>query len=353
MQVIACDDPNFVQSDEFYKIIRVPTPEAGTWALHVTGFQQPIQRSFIWAHSDNPGPDCWAGVAPGFLNGQPVAGTWIRAGAIDVAPLGRNVLYTAQVETPNGTVLPLIVMDINDRRNGAEHLFNNFQGRGRYDVLVTCLVTQASEFSPGERADLVDILEDGDPVTFLRQTRTSFFLDSPDFPPPNPDIDDCDGDGIPNTSDAGAFEDDDNDGIQNYCDTDDDGDGVPDTQDLCPDEAESFDFGSVIDGCPDPDLDLDGLIDSEERLRGTDIADPDSDDDGLLDGEEVITYQTDPLDSDSDDDGISDGTEILNGTDPNVANPAVPTLDSWGLRLLLVAMIAGVALVSSRRSRIA
>ena len=49
------------------------------------------------------------------------------------------------------------------------------------------------------------------PLAFLRQARTSFFLDAGDYPPPPPG-DDCDGDGIPNTALPGGFDDDDGDG---------------------------------------------------------------------------------------------------------------------------------------------
>jgi hypothetical protein len=67
----------------------------------------------------------------------------------------------------------------------------------------------------------------------------------------------------------------------------------------------------------DPDLDDDGLWNSEEIALGTDPFDPDTDDDGLLDGEEVKTYHTDPLKADTDEDGLLDGEEVHTyGTDP-------------------------------------
>lgn len=272
--VVACDDATFVETDEFYKLIRVPNPEPGNWQLVVMGNQQPVQRSFIWAHSNNPGPDCWAGADPSFLSEEPSGGIMIRAASSYGAPLGRHVGYLIQVETPNGTLLPAEFMTLDERQNGAEYRFDDFQGRGAYEAVVTCLVTQDSVYSPGERADLVDILADEKPVAFLRQARTSFFLDAGDYPPPPPG-DDCDDDGIPNTATPGGFEDDDKDGVQNYCDTDDDGDDVPDVDDRCPDLAETFTRGERIDGCPVPEpgivaglmVGLGGLAGAARRRR--------------------------------------------------------------------------------------
>lgn len=76
------------------------------------------------------------------------------------------------------------------------------------------------------------------------------------------------------------------------------------------------DTGLPFDAGPGgPDADGDGLLDADERARGTDPLDPDSDDDGLSDGDEV-RRGTDPLDPDTDGDGLSDGDEIELGTDP-------------------------------------
>ncbi|TQF17938.1 trypsin-like serine protease [Myxococcus llanfairpwllgwyngyllgogerychwyrndrobwllllantysiliogogogochensis] len=67
-----------------------------------------------------------------------------------------------------------------------------------------------------------------------------------------------------------------------------------------------------------PDTDGDGLTDGLEVLtHGTNPLDADSDDDGLTDGQEVLTYGTNPLDADSDDDGLTDSQEIrTHGTNP-------------------------------------
>lgn len=277
--VYDCNDPAVATVDEYYKMIRVPDPEPGNWGLALYGFQQPPQRSFVWAHSDNPDISCDAGVAPRFMLEEPTDGATISASAADGAPLGRGVLYLVQVTTPNGSVLPTATMTLNERRNGAEYLFSDFEGRGRYEVLVTCLASPDAKYAPGEQADVMDVLEEGTPTAFLRQARTSFFLDTDEYPPPPPG-DDCDGDGFPDTSDPDAFDDDDGDGVQNYCDTDDDGDDVPDSQDACADEAETFwgryGYRDPVDGCPLPEPGLalglvigaGGLAAAGRRRRG-------------------------------------------------------------------------------------
>ena len=76
------------------------------------------------------------------------------------------------------------------------------------------------------------------------------------------------------------------------------------------------------------DFDADGSSDAEEILVTlTDPTDPDSDDDGLLDGVETNTGSftgagdtgTDPLDPDHDLDGYADGTEVIFTSDPTSA----------------------------------
>src|SRR3990170_1697638 len=65
------------------------------------------------------------------------------------------------------------------------------------------------------------------------------------------------------------------------------------------------------------DDDMDGLIQKEEKLLGTDPNNPDTDGDGLGDGDEVMKYKTDPLKADTDGDGLNDNDELMQyKTDP-------------------------------------
>jgi len=70
-----------------------------------------------------------------------------------------------------------------------------------------------------------------------------------------------------------------------------------------------------------PDNDGDGLLNKDEKARGTNPKIADTDGDGLMDGEEALTYRTDPLKADSDGDKLSDSDEIKkHSTNPNKAD---------------------------------
>ncbi|MEJ2670057.1 MAG: VWA domain-containing protein [Gammaproteobacteria bacterium] len=313
-QVFSCDDLTVSSLDTFYKLVRVPFPEAGIWTLWVYGVNQPVQRSYVWAHSENAGPDCWAGATPGFAEEEPNGGVMITAGASWFSPLGRGVLYYLQVTTPNGTVLPLEQMTLNNTQSGAEFAFTNFQGRGRYEVTISCVATEEAQFAPGEQATVEDVLKEGKPKPFWRQAKTSFFLDVADYPPPPPG-DDCDGDGITDSVEIGqgGSGDLDNDGIQDYCDTDTDGDDVPDSDDNCPAEPEDFDGQADGDGCPDPDRDIDkdGIADPKDncpRIANRDQSDKDGD--GIGDVCDNCPKVTNPKQTDRDGDGLGDTCDV-------------------------------------------
>ena len=172
-------------------------------------------------------------------------------------------------------------------------------------------------------------------------------------------LEDANGDGDPTNDDA------DGDGIPDYLEPDSDGDcelraTIPaimcaDGEDMCPYAPESANGYMDIDGCPEPDQDMDGVPDDidncvvtpnpdQEDLDGDrmgDACDDDIDGDGLLNGCEIPATSmcpfdcaaicmdevpdcngcadTDPRNPDSDDGGVSDGDEVARGSNPNRA----------------------------------
>lgn len=165
---------------------------------------------------------------------------------------------------------------------------------------------------------------------------------------PTPELDDSDGDGIPDDEEIANG--------TNPNDTDSDDDGLEDSfeeehsggngsqTELDPRDSDSDDDG-ILDG--DEDFDNDGLTNSEEQQQGTDPNDSDTDGDGLLDGEEVdgCIYEpntttcgtttfppTNPTDPDTDNDGIFDEEDVTNsGGNNNTSNPYDPDTDNDGL----------------------
>ncbi|MGQ4876151.1 MAG: FG-GAP-like repeat-containing protein [Promethearchaeia archaeon] len=76
------------------------------------------------------------------------------------------------------------------------------------------------------------------------------------------------------------------------------------------------------------DYDFDLLLDSNEKIYGTNSSDPDSDNDGLKDGEEIYNFYTDPNNNDTDGDGLDDNLEIFTyDTDPNNNDTDIDDLD--------------------------
>jgi hypothetical protein len=70
---------------------------------------------------------------------------------------------------------------------------------------------------------------------------------------------------------------------------------------------------------PRSDTDRDGLIDEEEKQKGTDPTLADSDGDGLTDYDEAVVFGTNPLNPDTDGDSYKDGDEVRNGYNPKGA----------------------------------
>jgi hypothetical protein len=137
---------------------------------------------------------------------------------------------------------------------------------------------------------------------------------------------DQDSDGIDNNEDncsevSNADQSDlDNDGLGDACDEDQDGDGINNLEDNCPttentDQTDSDDNGAG-DDCDSQSMDSDGdgMSDTIESSYGCDPDIVDTDEDGLNDSVE-ITYNLSCTDTDTDGDGILDGVEGIEDYD--------------------------------------
>lgn len=109
----------------------------------------------------------------------------------------------------------------------------------------------------------------------------------------------------------------------------------PDTDgDSLPDDWEVYYGLSHLDSSDaDEDPDEDGLINSDECLRGTDPRNPDTDGDGFIDGDEVQAGAN-PLDPNS-----------------HPAEASVPALGSWTLVAVLLILIGLANLANGARPR--
>lgn len=151
---------------------------------------------------------------------------------------------------------------------------------------------------------------------------------------------DSDADGLTDwqeASRAAAFSDVDKDGVNGLCDADSDGDRLLDGADPNPDlndtDGDTIPDGDEVERGTSPtsrDTDHDGLDDNAELALGTDPTRADSEGDGLADGEEV-RIGSDPWQPDTDGDGMPDGWEVAFNLSPR--DPADASLDGDGDQL--------------------
>jgi hypothetical protein len=278
--------------DEFYRLAKVAQPAEGTWRIRLTGNGPPLndntdapQKNYLLAHIANEGPDCrvWASRNTADDDTESVD---IHAEAAFDGAIGAGVTYTGYVKRPNGTQV-----DLEMRRSdggGAIGVFDGFVGRGYYEAVVKCVVSETALYAPGEQETFQEFGQRGRPPAFTREPSTWLFLDSQSFWDHGGD--DCDDDGLPDIEEGSG--DLDGDGVPDECDDDTDGDDITDADD-------GGGPGSTNPGGGDGGGDGSG--------GGDTFVPPDTDGDGVPDFR----------DTDSDNDGDPDGL------DPDPLDPAI------------------------------
>jgi hypothetical protein len=251
-EVFTNSDAQYVTTDPYYILIRIPTPAAGRWVLETTSGNGLNQLSYAIAQTENPNPDLFADVNPR-INTLASPAT-ITANCSWAADLDQGVTYSGQVRRPDGTTVPVtFTKDIHTLAVSAP--FTAFNYRGIYEVQVHVDVSSSATLIPGESIFPGPATPAITVQPFSRDKSSYFLLLSGNLPPCT--TNDCDGDGIINDDEGNG--DMDGDGLPNPYDDDSDGDDVPD----------------VEEGTRDSDGD-----------RDPDFLDPDRDNDGTIDGKD-------------------------------------------------------------------
>lgn len=256
-EVITDQDQQLVVRDQFYRLIRLPAPTPGLWRLQIFARTPISQLSYVLAHVENPAPDFFVDARPRIAD--PNQSVSIAANASFGADLDFTgpVTFSGSVRRPDGSIVPLNFV-LNNLTEEVSATFDNYLGRGIYEVIAKVDVAEGAQVKAGEPI-FSGPEEPGIEVEpFVRFARTSFFLDAPNLPPCNSD--DCDGDGILNDDEGNG--DTDNDGLPDPRDDDSDGDDVPDSV-----EGSIDSDGDGIPDFQDPDSDNDGIPDGKDPNR--------------------------------------------------------------------------------------
>jgi len=256
-EIITNANKDLLATDPYYMLIKVPNPSPGDWVLEVFAQTPSNQYSFVAAHVENSAPDLLVDAYPHVVT--PTRAVSISVQTTFVVDLDESVQYQGTVRRPDGSIAPLH-FKINELTRSVDAAFNNYAGRGIYQVTVKATVPEGARVAAGESIFDGPERPNIEVKPFTRMATASFFLDTPELPPCT--TDDCDNDGIPNDVE-GTF-DTDGDGRPDYLDDDADGDDVPDAREGTVDTDN--------DGKPDyldTDSDNDGILDGNDRERTT------------------------------------------------------------------------------------
>ena len=210
-------------TDPYYHLVRIPSPRPGLWSFDVLPLGDAVQHGEVVVAIDNDEADFVVDARPRLARiGDPVR---ISAAPVFVANLADSTAVMGSVARPDGTTSALLLE--RDPLTGAwEADFEDFRGRGDYEVTLTALVGDSARSGLGEPVFPGAVNVPVRVPSFERVATTSFCVVDGDWPVFR--TGDCDGDGIADAVEDGCVEDVDEDGIPNRHDTDADNDEVSD-----------------------------------------------------------------------------------------------------------------------------
>lgn len=230
------DDTSLQTSRESgFVLIRVSDPHPGTWRLRVLPGATGVQASELVAFVDNDAADLSADVLPRLASVR--APVLISASPVYETDLDDDVAVTGRVRRPDGSEVA-VALRRHPFTRGWQALFDDWAGRGLYEVQVDAEVGQRARPALGEAIFDAPARAPVRVVPFHRSTSASFFLAAAETPPCSDA--DCDADGIRNP-------------VENRCGNDSDGDGTPNSFDTDSDNDELLDR---VEGAGDSDGDL-------------------------------------------------------------------------------------------------
>ncbi|NRA34561.1 MAG: VWA domain-containing protein [Polyangiaceae bacterium] len=236
-----CADCNLLV-DEFFKLYTIEAPAQGTWEVQIQGTDiHPIQTSFVTAHIEHAGPDCFVSTNTRVVaDGDSVTVTAFASTLGNVLTSGVDI--DGYVERLDGSTFPLNFAAVSE--NGeykASVAPSSLNGRSTYKVYVSCVVVDGAGVHPGESL-FAGTSQDPIPTNnvdvdgFTRKASTQFFYDTSTLAScVSSDNEDADHDGILNVDEPAG--DTDGDGRLDICDDDADGDDTADSVDPDPTDA--------------------------------------------------------------------------------------------------------------------
>lgn len=326
-----------VVRDSFFTLIEIKSLNPGVWYIDLRGRAgaAPVQTGHLTVLTENPLVDLFTSVKPAIIT------TVGQSAKLFIAPhyttaLTKVDVVRASLKRPDGFVVPLTVTPFSSISPGG-YIANisDLPYRGLYEIRVLMITGPATENFGGEPRPDPALASTTVPVPNLMRTAVEHFFVAVGQPwcCPNPDIKDCDHDGIPNAGNP------DQPGIptsaQEGFNVDTDGDGVPDGCDRDSDDDEIPDAVERRDGTADPDGD--GLLS---------FRDADSDNDGIRDIRDNCKLTPNADQRDSDNDGLGDSCDSTAGN----TNGCGAGICGGGAALSVAPVLAGLVWMKRRRS---